>query len=75
MRVDQTYTYHCDIANCGETETQHVEDVYAMLLPAPVVPPGWVQVAHLLFCPLHSLFLHVDGQEVSLEQDEPEGGA
>lgn len=69
MRVDQTITYHCDIAGCGETETQHVEDVYAVVLPGPVVPPGWVQVGHLLFCPLHRLLLQVDGQAVSL--DEP----
>jgi len=75
VKVDATLTYHCDIAGCGETETQHLENVYAATLPSPRAPRGWLQVGHLLFCPLHSLFIEVDGQELSLPLDAPAEGS
>lgn len=73
MRVDATYTYHCDIAGCGRTETQHVENRQAVFVRGPVVPRGWAQVGILLFCPVHSLLVQVDGHEVPvvLEDEAP----
>jgi len=61
MRVDCTYTYHCDIAHCDETSTQHVEDEQAAQLPHPTVPEHWQQFGALLICPLHAIVLTVDG--------------
>jgi len=67
MRVDLTYTYHCDLAGCDVTETQHVEDVVASLVPPPHAPRGWVEIGRYLFCPRHVFLLQIDGQTQPLE--------
>jgi hypothetical protein len=67
MYVDLTFTFHCSVGGCHETDTQHFEyvrTVFGTHLPHPTVPPaGWVQMGVLLFCPRHTLMLTVDGQE------------
>jgi len=70
MRLDATYTWHCDIASCPITETRHLEDISELRLPPPVPPQGWQQVNRLLFCPRHTLLLTIDGETQSLAQEE-----
>jgi len=60
MTLDCTYTYHCSIAGCDSTETQHVEAVPRSAIPEVAAPPGWHEYGTLLLCPLHVVM--IDGQ-------------
>jgi hypothetical protein len=71
MRVDCTYTYHCDVAGCPVTQTEHWEYVAQSLLRQPSPPRGWTAMGALLFCPRHTILLQIDGQAMLLSPDAP----
>jgi len=74
MRVDVTYTYHCSAAGCGVTKSEHFEDqTYGggMHLRLPDVPRGWLELGLLMFCPIHTVLLSVDGHEETLTEASP----
>jgi len=65
VRVDITFTYHCDIVGCRQTDTQHWENIPAGAMPVPVPPLGWAEVGKLVFCSRHTMLLQIDGQDVT----------
>jgi hypothetical protein len=73
MRVDCTYTFHCDTDGCDVTAVDYHSDVNAQRLPHPRTPAGWTPIGLLLFCHRHTLMLQVDGQETALPPSPPEG--
>jgi len=61
MTLDATYTYHCSIAGCDSTETEHMEAVPKTQIPSPMAPACWREFGTLLLCPRHVIM--IDGVE------------
>jgi hypothetical protein len=75
MQVDVTYTFHCVVAGCDVTATQHQESCrYAPggALPLPRLPPRWLDLGPYIFCPRHAVVLSVDEEVHPLATPEPE---